>query len=378
VGRGATVEVAAGSLQGLEVGAKLVATDESGAWSAGLEVTEVAFGTARAVWDEDSVEPPKGKAVYATLEGPSATRASLQVHVGDAKLRDGLAGAEWATVVDDPDSPYVVDVGGDGRLVFRTLEGVPIWRESQGQEAALEQRVASLRGAFLREARFQSLWQLADPSHRGQFSNLTVELSAPSADSLKEGQVPVELRERAGAALRSFDVELPTYEAIDADRAPVPIANLRVASEDFVNSKVLGGRRTSDLFLHVLSLNEAREVTPLYADPDRPITQYQVVNAIARDLNDLEMGAMAVEHFPLDRPMLERILVIVCRTPLDLAALENRVEPESATRSGVAGLPEVLDGAFGGATMRSGGSRRRDPEGWGIAWLDLFVRRRAD
>ncbi|MGA1608047.1 MAG: caspase family protein [Planctomycetota bacterium] len=373
LGWGRGLSLSAGTLHGLEVGAKLTATDESGEWFAPVEVVEVELATSRAVWGREGVEPPVGKAIYASLGSVGAVRAPLRVHVGDGDLRAALEGSDWVVLAESPDSPYVVETGAEDRVVFRTQEGIPIWRQPLGEGGEQALLVDLLRGAFVREARFQALWQLADPSQRGEFSNLVVELAAPS--ELRDGEGAVELVPTPGAATGSFDLALPSYEAIDSSAVPSPTGVLRVRSEDLVGRKAVGSRKSSDLFLHVLSLNEAREVVPIYQDPDRPITQFQVEQMISRDLR-LSMGAMPADVFPLERPMLERILVIVCRSPLDLDALESRVE--TSTRSVAAGLPAVLEGGFGGRKLRSGGSAARDASGWGLAWIDLFIHRLPD
>ncbi|MEY2980096.1 MAG: hypothetical protein RL562_323, partial [Planctomycetota bacterium] len=167
-------------------------------------------------------------------------------------------------------------------------------------------------------------------------------------------------------------VALPDYPAIDSGSVASPTGLLRVLGKDLGSQNSWGSHHGSDLFLHVLSLNEAREVTAIYQDPDRPITQSQIAQKISRELR-LSMGAMPTDVFPLARPMLERILVVACRSPLDIESLENRVE--TTTRSAASSLPAVLEGGFGGRQLRSGRIGKRDSAGWGLAWVDLFIRR---
>ncbi|MGA0869550.1 MAG: caspase family protein, partial [Planctomycetota bacterium] len=193
-----TLSLAGGALHGLEVGDQLIATDESGVWSAGLEVVEVGLTAARAVWEQEDVAPPEGVALHAVRVHVGAARQALRVRVVDAELRSALEGSTWAVVDDSPDSPYVVEAGEDGRVSFRTSEGIPIWSQVGAESGELAQLVASLQNAFLREARFQALWQLGDPARTEELASVSVELAVGSKP--KDGEVSIALQQTRGVA----------------------------------------------------------------------------------------------------------------------------------------------------------------------------------
>jgi len=371
VGPDRTLSLAGGALHGLEVGVQLMATDESGVWSAGLVVVEVGLTQARAVWEREDVAPPAGLALHAVRAHVGAARQALRVRVVDAKLRSALEGSTWAVVDDGPHSPYVVEAGQDGRVSFRTSEGIPIWSQVESETGDLAQLVSALQNAFLREARFQALWQLGDPTRAEEPVSVSVELAAGS--ELKDGEVPIALQKTRGAAAGSYDLDLPTDVDIAREAVPKPTGLVRVRLAELKESPAPRSRPTGDLFLHVLSLNEARDVEPIYQAPDHPITRAQIERTVSRDLL-LNFYARPADVFPLERPMRERILVIVSQVPLDIDSLKNRVE--STTRGVPRGLPQVLEGAFGGRTLRSGGSPRSSAAGVGLGWLDLSVSRR--
>jgi hypothetical protein len=373
------VRVDGGSVHGLQAETLLRATDEDGLEIGRLTVVRTTFATAMARWREPVPDPPRGKALYAEVLEQPADLPKLQVHSADPRLLAACADSSWADVADEGQRPYVLEVADERRIVFRTEEGIPIWdgvfesAAEPGAEAVVP--TAQLEGAFRRETRFQALWKLADPDRRGQLGDLRIEFVTPGAEDLvaesRRGEyAPAPVRPagseglgRGRAARGEFEAALPTFEATESWTTGIPLAGLRVTNENL-----------DTVYVHLLSLNEAREVTALYGEKDRPATMDQPSRTFF-----VELGAMSEAVFPLERPMLERHLVIASKTPLDVRRLENRVEAPKVTERGARDddLPGVLQACIGGGVTRSGGRVDGSDKGWGVTWIDLWIERKS-
>ena len=361
----------AGSVHGIVPGARIDAFDAAGGRVGQIEVATVSLQSCVGDW----ITPPPTVAPGQVLLGdvveiPKDT-PRLAIRVREAAVATGLSDLAWATVVGDGDDfayelEHVAGVGWH----LRTAEGISVWATSGPDFEHLP--IPDLDAACRREARFVALWRLADPDRRGALHELRVAFVEPEPEELtrRPGSRTVEtvyssaaIEPCKGTAAAEYTATLPTFAPDARDPKDNQLAVLEITSDN-----------PESVYLHVLSLNEAREIVVLFPDPgvrDRPVTADAPTKRVRT-----AVGAMPVATFPLDRPMRERYLVIATRTPLpDLHLLEQRIEPATTRGTGDA-LPSALRIALGGGLVRSGGTGGADLQDFGVAWVDLLISRR--
>ncbi|MFO1054770.1 MAG: caspase family protein [Planctomycetota bacterium] len=358
-----------GTLLGVVPGATLRVFDERSRAVGDVEVTQASFDDFVGHWiaPPDNLVP--GVALCAELASQPVDLPRLQVAAGTPGLVDEVGTRAWAVVgTAKPEAEYVLTAEG-GRAELRTSDGIPLWRHLHQGSAETRFPLEDFDAACRRETRFRALWGLANPDRCGELRHLSLRFVSPTPDELRRrdadrSYTEASIRPRGGARgggppAPEFEATLPVFgAAVTAD----PLAVLEVVNENL-----------ETLYLHVLSLNEAREISVLFPDPgvrDRPATDDAPTKRIR-----IAVGALSRAEFPPDRPMRERYLVIATRSPLtELHTLEQRIEP-SERGSGRASCPAPLEPIFGGGMLRRGGSCEQDLEGVGFAWLDLWVTR---
>jgi hypothetical protein len=348
------VEVDAGHLHGLRIGSELEIRDLRGRTVRGLitlEEVSQTFSVGR--WQEPRVARLAGglRAIELTR---TANMPPLRVRVLDPKLARDLAGSERIAIAASGETAnYELFRDAAGRLCFRTMEGVLIFREENPGEASVGMLEMQ---AFRKELRWLSSLGLA----------------------IERGAYPLEVRVRPASPeeLASLGKKAP-LEPLTFVEAGFPFA------EESTSRPVIGGfegegpmqvgvleienPHTVDLFVSVLTVAEDRGCTPLTfqgGEHNVPIPR--------GDDRQAFFGALARHDWPLERPMRDRYLVIATTQPADYSSLGQEAVMRGEEERP---LPSLLQLALDEADATRGESPGRVvvEKPWGVSSVDLLV-----
>lgn len=370
------IRLKAGRLHGLRRGSRLEVLDVEGNALGGAEVVSVQDVSCHALWKGP---PPAGATDIAMLaietRRPS-DRRRLAVRLSHPLLaaRLGERGdVRW--VQSDASDAYTLEVlpvdakaDDEAKVILRAPDGTHIWPGESGKvpRSGWIDWVAEAIGEPLdKERRYQEVIALAEIEGGLRLDAGFVSLE--SDDLIGKGD---------GRNLHKWSVEVANAEVrayrdprgeehtssdfvaeIDRDVEGMPLARL-----DVTNST------GHEVFVSVLSVTEAREITVLFPDEG----EEEIVLGSGETIPVYTILGIN-DQLDLGRPMRDRYIVVATREPANLHALNQ----ESTLRNEQLpiGVPAMIESAFTRRTMR-GGLMRVDEEigaTFGITTVDLLV-----
>ncbi len=356
-----TLMVRGGWLDGIRRGHRLSVTDPEGRGALG-EARVGDFGWDRCVarWIGDPPDLERGSALLVTSETRAGGEPPLRVAVEDPGLRGLLGGLEEIELLEGEPCVDEYRLGREEELlVLRTAEGIPIWSASVGGGALSPEEVDRLRRDAFREELKHRAW-ISLGSARGAL-RLRAALRPARPEEL-EGARARTPRSCEGAAFLAEGGIGEVAEAVGrvreagSDRSSMQIAALDVTNES-----------DRAVWIGVLSISEDRH-RAVFCRGNQPADELEPGQS-----RTFEIGIVCPRQdlWSLERPMLDRYLVIAARSRMDLLAYDNseryRSAPEAST------IPEIVRLAIEGSLLRGEGDPEIRADGWGLACADILV-----
>lgn len=350
------VIVEAGTLHGLRVGSQLEIRDPLGERKLGsIDVRQLDPLFARGPWRERPEQIPAG-GLRAIERTRTAGMPPLRVQVTDQELAKALATSQRIEIAGKGElADYELVRSGEGKLSFRTNEGLPIGGTlpSIGEPGWKEK----MEEIFQQELSWLSLRAL--PLERGALP-VKIVLREPTAEDLRRPKDPAGYMRPKVLDAGSPREPRATDELVVVggfkDAAPVPMAVLDLTNPHNV-----------DLYVTVISLAEDRGREPICF-----LGRESNVPLPAGESTSLLTGIVIPREWPLKRPMRDRYVVIATRQPADFTMFRR----ESSMRGDEKPLPPLLRLAIEQAdTMRGDSPVAVDTHGWGVSAVDLLVQR---
>lgn len=353
------VRVAAGRLHGLSEGARLRFMDRRGERVLGEGRVErllpdLAFARIESA-DGTSLEDG-GRAIEAegdlrALElWSEAVEGALGIWPRD-ELAESWLGAdvpEGLVLATDRHAGTRLESTEEGFIEWRSPEGLLLWKGSLPSKGADHRQ--GWDQAIRDEHRYRSLVELA--AEDSEFA-LEGSFVAPSESELTS------LRSRAR----------PAYGAEElADRGPGGAVLARPSPDGEISMAVLEVRNphARDLHLAVVSVAEDRSRHLVW-----PLAARHADVLPAGETLRIRIGVVRDPSWPLDRPMLDRYLIIATPRAADFSTVEHN---EPTRGPGGDSLPEALRRALSGDVTRGVDRPRSEGgEGFGLTIRDLAV-----
>lgn len=304
------------------------------------------------------------RAVLATQPG---TVAPLQTYVQDKELAAALAGNP-KLVLDPREPPRAVytlriqEQGDESRALFAAPDGVPIWRSDPLPDTVdHESLAAAFEEAVTAETRYREANHLLGTG--GQLA-LAGHFRGPTAAELKgprEG-------ERWGKRAVASHVRL-AHPLADGVAEGSFLAEIDQGDKDAMSLAALVVKNTNEkpVYVSVLSISEDRQINPI--TPQKG----DALHAVEPGEETTIFVALAVnELLGLDRPVLDRYLLIATDKPADFSSFTQK----SVMRGG-GGLPGVIRRALGFGDAEEDYSVTAGGSDFGVTAVDLFLRNRS-
>lgn len=344
------LEVAAGFLLDLRRGSLLEVWDVRGEEQQGTAAIEVVRAdVALARWDE---APPEGAGpAYRVRErSRGVDEPPLLVALESAGLAVVLEGNERVELAAGGEAPYRLRRGATGALVFETTEGIELCSAPLDGDD-LDTTRALVSEAIAEESTFLALRALA--MERGEL------------------ELAIDFRPATEEELRGLGLDLESYRPVEvlgagAERSVSVRGAPRRSTKHCVGLFLLTNRSAVPLHVYVLSLEESRH-RELIRTPEGELS----IVLAPGETRPHPVAIIAPESWTSSGPMLDRYVALAFDERL---SEPRRLEARERTRGLQDELPGVLQRIVASETLR-GAPARIDARGWGVAYVDLLVRR---